>query len=103
MKEIGLVKFASPAFPVKSLFTGSDIASIYLQPIPGSDVALFTGIQKDLLEKGKIQSEFLQAYTENWQAVIALADYTSWETITTTCCVSQTEIESAANIIINSQ
>ncbi|MGD1911935.1 MAG: FdhF/YdeP family oxidoreductase [Rivularia sp. (in: cyanobacteria)] len=103
MKEIGLVKFASPAFPVKSLFTGSDIASIYLQPIPGSDVALFTGIQKALLEKGKIQSEFLQAYTENWQAVIAHVENTSWETITTTCGVSQTEIESAANIIINSQ
>jgi anaerobic selenocysteine-containing dehydrogenase len=35
--EIGLVKFASPAFPIKSLLTGgSDISSLYLQPIPGS-------------------------------------------------------------------
>ncbi len=103
MKEVGLVKFASPAFPVKSLFTGSDIASIYLQPIPGSDVALFTGIQKALLEKGKIQQEFLQTYTENWQAVITHIENTDWETITSTCGVSQTEIETAANIISNSQ
>ena len=102
MKEVGLVKFASPAF-VKSLFTGSDIASIYLQPIPGSEVALFTGFQKALIEKGKIQNEFLQAYTENWQAVISHIENTDWETITTTCGVSQTEIETAANIIINSQ
>ncbi len=102
MKEIGLVKFASPAFPV-SLFTGSDIASVYLQPIPGSDVALFTGIQKALWEKGKIKNEFLQAHTENYQEVISHLKNTSWETITSTCGVSQTEIETAANIITNSQ
>ncbi|MEB3217063.1 MAG: FdhF/YdeP family oxidoreductase [Nostocales cyanobacterium 94392] len=103
MMEVGLVKFASPAFPVKSLFTGSDIASVYLQPIPGSDVALFTGIQKALLESGKIQHEFLQAYTENWQAVINHVENTSWEIITTTCGVSQPEIETAAKLITNSQ
>ncbi len=103
MKEVGLVKFASPAFPIKSLFTGSDIASIYLQPIPGSDVALFMGIQKALLEKGNIEREFLQAYSENWQAVIDRVENTSWETITQICGVSQTEIETAANIIANSQ
>ncbi len=102
MKEVGLVKFASPAF-VKSLLTGSDIASIYLQPIPGSDVALFTGIQKTLWEKGKIKNEFLQAYTENYKEVIDRVKNTSWETITSTCGVSQTEIETAANIISNSQ
>ena len=63
VKERGLIKFASPAF-VKSLFTGSEIASIYLQPIPGSDVALFIGIQKSLIEQNKIDLEFLQAHTE---------------------------------------
>ncbi len=103
MMEIGLVKFGSPAFPVKSLFTGSDIASVYLQAIPGSDVALFTGIQKALLESGKIKHEFLQAYTEDWQAVITHIENTSWETITTTCGVSQTEIETAAKVISDSQ
>ncbi len=57
--EIGLVKFGSPAFPVKSLIPGSDIASLYLQPIPGSDVALFVGIQKALIEQGFVQYDFL--------------------------------------------
>ena len=102
MKEVGLVKFASPAFPIKSLFTGSNIASIYLQPIPGSDVALFMGIQKALLEKGQIKLEFLQAHTENWQAIIHHIENTSWENITSTCGVSQTEIRTAADIIVNS-
>jgi molybdopterin-dependent oxidoreductase alpha subunit len=97
--EIGLVKFGSPAFPVKSLIPGSDIASLYLQPIPGSDTALFVGIQKALVEQGFVQESFLQAHTENWQAVIEQAQSTSWEEIQETCGVSQAEITAAAQII----
>lgn len=98
VKERGLVKFASPAF-IKSLLTGSDIASIYLQPIPGSDVALFVGIQKSLIEQGKINQEFLEAHAEKWSEVLSYANSTSWSTITETCGVSQAEIEAAAQII----
>jgi molybdopterin-dependent oxidoreductase alpha subunit len=97
--EVGLVKFASPAFPLKSLFTGSDIATLYLQPIPGSDTALFVGIQKALIEQGLWQEAFLQAHTEGWQDVVEYARATSWETIVETCGVTQQEIEIAAQMI----
>ncbi len=99
MMEIGLVKFGSPAYPIKSLLPGSDISSLYLQPIPGSDVALFTGIQKSLIEQGLVATEYLQAYTEGWEAVLEHARSTDWETITAICGVSQSEIEAAAKII----
>ena len=98
VKEKGLVKFASPAF-IKSLLTGSEIASLYLQPIPGSDVALFVGIQKSLIEQSQIDQEFLQNYTENWSDILAHIRSTSWETITQTCGISQPEIEAAAQMI----
>ncbi|ELS01945.1 molybdopterin-dependent oxidoreductase alpha subunit [Xenococcus sp. PCC 7305] len=101
VKEKGLVKFGSPAF-LKSFLSGSEIASIYLQPIPGSDVALFVGIQKSLLEQEKINQEFLQEHTEDWSEVLAHARSISWETITETCGVSQAEIEVAAQIISSS-
>jgi molybdopterin-dependent oxidoreductase alpha subunit len=97
--EVGLVKFGSPSFPVKSLITGSDIANLYLQPIPGSDVALFVGIQKSLIDRGMIDQDYLQAYTEGSAAVIAQARSTDWATITATCGVSRPEIEAAATII----
>lgn len=100
--EVGLVKFASPAFPLKSLFTGSNISSLYLQLIPGSDVALFTGIQKSLIEQGLVKTEYLKAHTENWEAVIDHAKSVSWKTITETCGISKPEIEAAASIIGNS-
>ena len=97
--EIGLVKFGSPSFPVKSLIPGSDIANLYLQPIPGSDVALFVGIQKSLIDRGLINPEYLQAYTEGAEAVIEQARSTAWSTIVSTCGVSRAEIEAAATII----
>jgi molybdopterin-dependent oxidoreductase alpha subunit len=100
--EVGLVKFASPAF-AKSLLVGSEIASLYLQPIPGSDTALMVGIQKALIERGLTQPEYLQNHTEGWEAVIDYATATPWETITEICGVSKTEIEYAAGIIGSSQ
>ncbi|HAJ58364.1 MAG TPA: oxidoreductase [Cyanobacteria bacterium UBA8543] len=101
--EIGLVKFGSPAFPIKSLIPGSDISSVYLQPIPGSDTALFVGIQKSLIEQGLVKFDYLQAHTEGWEAVVKEARSLSWETITKTCGVSQAEIEATATIIGTSQ
>lgn len=97
--EVGLVKFGSPAFPIKSLLAGSDISSVYLQPIPGSDVALFIGLQKSLLEQGFANRDFLQASTENWQAVVEQAQTTSWDSITQTCGISYEEITVTARMI----
>ncbi len=98
--EVGLVKFSSPAYPIKSLLAGgSEISSLYLQPIPGSDVALFVGIQKALIAENLIKRDFLQAYTEDWENIIQNAEATPWESITATCGISQAEIIAAARII----
>ena len=99
VREIGLVKYGSPAFPVTSLVQGSEIANLFLQPIPGSDLALFIGIQKSLIERDLIDKAFLTAHTEDWEAVVEQAKRASWETITTTCGITKTEIEAAATII----
>ncbi|BAZ81598.1 FdhF/YdeP family oxidoreductase [Sphaerospermopsis kisseleviana CS-549] len=98
--EIGLVKFASPAFPIKSLLTGgSDISTLYLQPIPGSDVALFIGLQKSLIEQNLVNREYLQSYTTNWAEIVEYANNTTWENITQTCGLSYEEITATASLI----
>jgi molybdopterin-dependent oxidoreductase alpha subunit len=101
--EVGLVKFGSPAFPLKSLLTGSEISSLYLQPIPGSDVAVFAGIQKALIEQGWVRQDYLQAHTEGWEAVLEQAQSTSWEEIAKTCGISREALETAAVMIHGSQ
>ncbi|BAQ65113.1 FdhF/YdeP family oxidoreductase [Geminocystis sp. NIES-3709] len=98
--EVGLVKFASPAFPIKSLLKGgSNISTLYVQPIPGSDVAVFVGIQKSLLEQNLVDFEYLCNYTDGWQEVVNHAENTSWESITDTCGLSREEIEEVAYTI----
>ena len=102
--EIGLVKFASPAFPIKSLLTGgSDISSLYLQPIPGSDVALFLGLQKSLIDQNLIKIEYLKSSTQNWQQILDYASNISWDDITKTCGLSHEEITATAYIIGKSE
>lgn len=100
--EIGLLKFGSPAFPIKSLLTGSDIASIYLQPVPGSDTALFVGIQKALVENDWVKWDYLRAYTEGWETVVEQARSTRWDAIVNTCGISKEEIELTAQTIAKS-
>lgn len=102
VKEVGLVKFGSPAHPLR-LVQGQEIASLFLQPIPGSDLALFVGIQKVLLERGWVQFDYLKAHTENWQAVIDQVAATEWEAIAATCGLSLPEIVAAAEMIHSSQ
>lgn len=102
--EIGLVKFGSPAFPIKSFLKGgSDISSLYLQLLPGSDVALFVGLQKSLIEQNLIKTAYLHAYTQNWQAVLDYARNISWDAITSTCGLSQEEITATAYMIGTSE
>jgi len=98
--EGGLLRFGSPAFPIRSLLSGgSEIASLFLQPIPGSDTAVFLGIQKALLESGAIAWEFVKAHSEDWQALIGQIETTSWEQICSCCGLSREEIAHAASRI----
>jgi molybdopterin-dependent oxidoreductase alpha subunit len=101
--EVGLVKFASPAYPIKSMLAGgTEISSLYLQPIPGSDTALFVGIQKALIEKDLVKYDYLEAHTHNWQAVVDQAKATPWELITQTSGLAKAEIVKAAQMIADS-
>jgi molybdopterin-dependent oxidoreductase alpha subunit len=99
VREVGLLKFGSPAFPLRSLLPGSPIASLFLQPIPGSDTAVFLGIQKALLEADAIPMEFLAAHTEGYEAVLEQLRDTSWERITASCGLPRQELEEAARVI----
>lgn len=90
--EAGLLKFGSPAFPIRSLLHGSEIASLFLQPIPGSDVAVFLGFQKAWLESNSIAWPFLKSHSDGWEALIQQLQETSWDSITSCCGLSRQEL-----------
>ena len=95
VKEIGLVNFSVPS-DVRSLFFGSKIASQYVQPHIGGDIALLTGIAKTVLERHGQDADFIAAATEGSAAYIAQVQSTSWDVIVQQSGVARAEIEQMA-------
>lgn len=65
-KEPGLVKFAVPKSPKSMLVGGTEIASRFLQPRIGSDLALLTALAKILVEQGACDDSFVQHHTQGF-------------------------------------
>jgi molybdopterin-dependent oxidoreductase alpha subunit len=97
VKEIGLVNFRVPSDPISLLF-GSKIASLYVQPHVGGDIALLTGAAKLILERGAIDHGFIEAATEGFDAFRALVEATPWDEIERRSGVSRGEIVRIADV-----
>ncbi len=101
VKEIGLVNFSVPSDPW-SLFFGSKIASHYLQPHIGGDIALLTGIAKSILERGGEDCAFL-AHTEGFDDYATRVKATTWEEIEAGSGVTRREIEPIAELYMKAK
>lgn len=95
-KEPGLVKFAVPKSPSSILKGGDEIASDYLQPRIGTDIALMKGIAKAIIEKGATDWRFLAEHTSGFEDFQADIEALGWDEITRNCGVSREEIERVA-------
>ncbi len=95
-KEPGLVKFSVPKSPLSMLKGGSDIASDYLQPRIGSDIALFKGLSKAVLEQGTEDKAFIAAHSADFETFRCDLDALTWEEITAACGLSRDEISRVA-------
>ena len=102
MIETGLVNFAVPSDP-RSLLFGSKIASLYVQPHIGGDLALLTGIAKRIYEVGAHDEEFLQSSCDGWEAWQQQLEAVSWEEIVAKSGVARQEIEEIAARYANSR
>jgi molybdopterin-dependent oxidoreductase alpha subunit len=105
-KEIGLVNFRVPSDP-RSLIFGSRIASLYVQPHIGGDLALLTGVAKLVVERGGHEPAFVEHHTEGFAAFKQRVETTSWSDIETRAGVPRDIIEriaetymSATNVVL---
>jgi molybdopterin-dependent oxidoreductase alpha subunit len=97
-KEPGLVKFAVPKSPGSLLRGGDEIASDWLQPRIGSDIALFKGLAKAVLELGAEDRAFLAAHAEGFDAFKADLDALGWDDVTAACGIARDDIVRVASI-----
>ncbi len=95
-KEPGLVKFALPKDPLSMLSGGSEIASDWLQPKIGGDIALFKGLAKALMARGAAARDFIAQHTEGFAAFEADIVATEWSAIEASCGVARSDIERVA-------
>jgi molybdopterin-dependent oxidoreductase alpha subunit len=101
-KETGLVNFRVPS-DVRSLLFGSPIASLYLQPHIGGDIALLTGIAKAILEVDAADQSFIDGATEGWSEFRSLVESTSWEDVVASSGVERDQIIAAAKMYASSR
>lgn len=102
-KEPGLVRFAVPKSAKSMLSGGTWIASEYVQPNIGSDLALFKGIAKALLDTNQIADDYIAQHTDNFIAFKDDIDNTDWQTIVDACGVDKEKISSLANAYAQSE
>ena len=97
-REPGLVKFAVPKSPGSMLRGGDEIASDYLQPRIGSDIALLKGLAKGVLELGAEDRDFIAGHGAGFSAFRADLDALDWATITEACGLGRDDIMRVAGI-----
>jgi len=95
MRETGLVNFSVPS-DVRSLLFGSSIASLYVQPNIGGDLALLCGIAKRVLELGREHRAFIDGATSGFAEWKASIEALSWNAIVAESGVDRTTIERVA-------
>ena len=78
--ETGLVRFRIPS-NVRSMLFGTQIASQYVQPHIGGDLALLTGIAKRIDEMNLQDESFLREHCQESETWLAGLRATSWEEI----------------------
>lgn len=93
--ETGMVNFSVPSDPWSLLF-GTKIASLYVQPHIGGDLALLTGLAKRIVEMGAHDVPFLERHTDGWEALAARLKSVSWEEIYRKSGVGPEEVEAIA-------
>ena len=100
VKELGLMNFRIPS-DVKSLLFGSEIASSYVQPHIGGDMAWLLGVAKEILDRGKQDQTFVDQHTEGFTEFRRLVEATSWDDIVANSGVPQEQIQQIAEHYIS--
>lgn len=94
--ETGLVRFSVPS-DVRSLLFGTEIASLYVQPHIGGDLALLTGVAKRILELNAYDEAFLKEHCVGRPELESRLQAVSWEEVVAKSGVSRDDISAIAD------
>ncbi len=113
LPEVGMMRVTNPnpqdyknplELPFALLGKGQALADLYLPVRVNGDTAAIKGILKDLFERERaghesaIDREFIQAYTEGFDALLADLEATSWEEIEDNSGITRHQLRVAADM-----
>ncbi len=102
-REAGLVRFASPSNFKSMISGGGEVASHYVQPHVGGDVALLSGMAKYLIEHDLIEQEYIDSCCEEFEAYSKFIADLSWEAIEGESGLQRAQIEALAELYAQSE
>ena len=102
VREVGLVNFRVPS-DLRSMLFGTRVASRYIQPHIGGDIALLTGVAKCVIERGAVDKTFVDSFTEGFAEFRASVENTSWDAIVAGSGVSRAEIDAFADDFVRAK
>ncbi|MDP7060916.1 MAG: FdhF/YdeP family oxidoreductase [Candidatus Marinimicrobia bacterium] len=103
LKEPGLVKFRVPSDWRAMLLGDCEIASTYIQPNIGGDIALLNGLAKVVIERGWVNDEFVANYTDGLEEFQQELETVSWEEITDSSGIAKETVEKLAEQYIKAE
>lgn len=102
-KEAGLVKFAVPKSAKSMLLGGNAIASEYIQPHIGSDLAVLSGIAKAVLALGGENKDFIAQHTDHFEAFAKHLAQQNWAQLEADSGINQATYQKIAQRYIASK
>ncbi len=102
LREPGLVEFRVPS-DLRSLLFGTRIATEYVKPTIGGDIALLTGIARHVVELGAHDARFLAEHTDESEPVLADLARQDWSEIERASGVSRETAQRIAEIYAESR
>lgn len=103
LRERGLERFVNPQSAREMLGGhGTQLASLYLNPRIGGDLALLWGIAKYLLEWDSLDHAFLDVHCDGLKSFRAAAAARDWAGICAHSGLSQADIQAAARVYADS-
>lgn len=96
VREAGLVRFASPSNFRSMISGGTEVASQYVQPSVGGDLALLYGIAKAVCESGAEDRRFIADHVSGYDAFKALLGSLDWPSLEAASGVERATMESVA-------
>ncbi|UDY23713.1 FdhF/YdeP family oxidoreductase [Nocardioides sp. Kera G14] len=97
LPEAGLIKFRNPQTPRGLSGVGTRMADVHLSVRLNGDLALFAGLNKVLTERGAVDRDFIDHYTDGFDVAVEAWAALDWPTIEAHSGLTRAEIESLAD------